>query len=680
MYGDALSSNTPHGAGRDRRIIFSRVHLALLASLALSFVLITQVTVAFHSVRVKLVRSSTVPADGTVRVDTSAAGAAKVPTAPVAVIARIRNDSPRAARFDIRMDGRAVCGRDVPGRGTTRRVDCVVTGPWDAGAKHAIEVAGGRHAAWELAYLEIATHHGATRHYDLIIVPAAAGRQVPPPLPLVVAAFLLMAAVFLLPPATMPGWARRLHGGLCVIVAAVTLLIVLSPRVSAYSVLLSVKAFGAITLVLAAPRLWFAGEWLWENQTTTRGRVLGCAAAGIVVMATYGAVVGQVLRDEYGGNYSGFVKLSRAMFDSHPVLSGRDDVRRSLLLRDDGGYDGQFMYYMTFDPFLQAYRDDPSMYGRFIDATPYRFGRIGFSLLTRLFSASQWPQYPRTMMWLILVSLLACGVALASLAWHANASVAWGLLIVIVPGFWLSLLNALPEPVAAALLLGAYLFLLRGYAVVAGGLFAVSLLIRETGAILAVGCAVALFVSGRRRDGVRVLLISLVPLMLWRLYVGWTLLPDWGAQAFFLNVQNLGLPFVGIAELWSTIRQGTYFPEAPLVARAGILYPILLGFGLVIALAAAVKRPGAATLAAVLYGVIAVSFTYDSIWVHVSNAQRGTYELFIVLALVFLDTRGGSRPLRWSLVTFWVAAALYVFFGALEADLIRKALLSAVSL
>ena len=39
------------------------------------------------------------------------------------------------------------------------------------------------------------------------------------------------------------------------------------------------------------------------------------------------------------------------------------------------------MYFATFDPLLRVYRNSPITYRRFMDAPPYRFGRIGFSLL-----------------------------------------------------------------------------------------------------------------------------------------------------------------------------------------------------------------------------------------------------------------------------------------------------------
>ena len=92
------------------------------------------------------------------------------------------------------------------------------------------------------------------------------------------------------------------------------------------------------------------------------------------------------------------------------------------------------------------------------------------------------------------------------------------------------------------------------------------------------------------------------------------------------------------------------------------------------ALAAAITRPNAVTLAALCYTIVALCLTYGSIWAHVSNGQRGTFELFVLLALISAGIHGYPRALQRSLVAFWIATGAYVFFGAFDAADIRHAL------
>jgi hypothetical protein len=651
------------------------VHRALFLSGLLCAVFATRIAVGFHSFRAKLIDQApaTAVAD-IVRVDIGPDRTSGDLVPPFAVVARILNGSDSTQAFTIRIDDRSVCTQKVT-TGAARRIDCAWTGDWNPRATHTIEVAGGAFP-FTVTYLELATHHGATRGYDLIVVPAGALHYAQPTLAWIVLAFVVIVLVFLLPEPRMSRAVVRLHRSISAIVALLLFLIFVSPYVSTYRVLLSTAAFAEAICLLAAPRLWQAGQWAWDRQhEAVWGPLAWCLVSATFVLTVYGAVVASRLEDDYHGNYSGFLHVSRTFFDQDPMLSGRLDVRRSLVLNESRGYDGQFMYFETFDPFLRQYKDHPAIYRQFIDAPPYRFGRIGFSLLTKLFSGDRWQFYPATMTWLILSSLFLCGLSLAFIARFAGANAAWGMVAVLVPGFWQSAQVALPEPVAAAFLLSGYVYLLRGRPRYAGLLFAVSLLVRETGAVLVLSLVATMLVSGRRRDAVLLAAISLTPLLVWRLYVGWILFPDWGAQAFWFNPENLGKPFAGIIGLWSTIRHGQYFPGLPNMSRAGLWYSVLLLAALSTALAVAIRIRTAVAFAAVLYGVMAISLTYSSIWVHVGNAQRGTYELFVAVAMLSVHIKTYPRVLQRGLFAFWAASAAYMLFGALDAEFIRSAVI-----
>ena len=78
-------------------------------------------------------------------------------------------------------------------------------------------------------------------------------------------------------------------------------------------------------------------------------------------------------------------------------------------------------------------------------------------------------------------------------------------------------------------------------------------------------------------------------------------------------------------------------------------------------------------VAAVAYGVLAVSMNYRYIWEHVGNGQRGSFELFITLGLCLLAWRSYSPPLRYALGGFWIGAVWYTAFGAFDAAALRVA-------
>jgi hypothetical protein len=636
----------------------------------LCVVLATRVVVGFHSFRAKLVQHEGLSPSGAVaHIDIPPGRTTAELAPPFAIIARVQNDFSAGVRLEIRVDGQVACARSVPAN-STQRIDCVWRAEWAPQARHAIEVTGT--GSWTLRYLELATHHGATRAYDLIVVPAEAHHYTRPSAFWIVLAFVAIAGALLLPMPRMPRWLSRLYALASAMVIALLLLVFASPHVSGYALLLSGLAFVELVGLLLAPRLSLAARRLWQHRdATVWSPAAKSLASAAVVLAVYGGFVSYALRHEYRGNYSGFLQISRLLFDRNPMLSTRSDVRNSLILQDAGGYDGQFMYFAAFDPFLRTFHGDPVKYRAFIDAPPYRFGRIGFSLLIKLFSGNRWQWYPATMVWLILASLFLCGLALSFIARHNGGSPAWGLVVILVPGFWQSIQTGLPESIAAALLLWGWCLLLERSTWAAGLLFALSLLVRETGAVLVVCAVCSSVLANRRRDGVELALLAFAPLLAWRLYVGWILMPDWGTEAFLFNAQNVGRPFAGILHLWSSIRQGDYFPGIPELSRAGICYPIILILGFGLAGMFALRRPGALAVAAVAYGLLAISLTYDSIWVHVGNGQRGTYELFIVLAMLSAGT--ARRPFRVAVATFWLATTMYTFFGAFDAQYVRDA-------
>ena len=651
----------------------ARAVTALVVASALCLVLGLRVYMRFDAVRFKMVDAPIAAVAGRAVVPADRARALADLRPPFAVIARVRNESNVSQRITIDIDGHPVCSNDLRPGGPFR-IDCAAATRRVTGDHDIIVV--GPASPWTLTYLEIATHHGATRSHDLVVLPAGSQQYLAPSATEILAIGILLLLLFRLRAPPLPRWLAILHLSLAGVIVILFVVAVVSPLVSRFDVVLSLPGFVEGVAVLAAPRVWILGASLarWRGQTALKGAAVAAIVAGLVV-AGYGRLVRQELRDRYQGNFSGFVHISADRFNRAPMLETRADVRHSLLLEKGGGYDAQFFYFETFDPFLRLFRQNPDVYNRFIDAPPYRYGRIGFSLLTTLFAADRWRRYPATMTGLILGGLFATALILALIARAAGASPWRGLLILIVPGFWQSIQFALPEPIAAAALLGGYVCCLRRRHVWAGLLFAGALLIRETGAIFVLALAIGMATTGRVRDALRVAIIAFVPLALWRGYVAWVLWPSWGIHGLLFSPGDVTLPFSGFTTLWAHIHAGQYYPGVTNMTRAAIWYPGLLASGWLLALAFVAMRPGAISVAAAIYATLAVSLSYDAIWAYVGNGQRGTYEMFLMLALLSIRADDGPRVPRLALKAFWLATAAYVCFGAFDAEYVREAVL-----
>ncbi len=314
---------------------------------------------------------------------------------------------------------------------------------------------------------------------------------------------------------------------------------------------------------------------------------------------------------------------------------------------------------------MRAYHADPARFEGLMDTPPYRFGRIGYVWLTWLASLGDWHRFPRTMVWLDLVAIFAAAFALAVAARDRSVNVLWGLVALLIPAFWQSMETTLPEPVAAAFLLLAYLAWRRGWFLRAGALLAVSLLVRETGAVFVVILATAMVVRGERRQAVRLAAVALTPFVLWHLYVGWVLYPGWGLQGpVFFKPELLGLPFVGFLTLWAHVRAGQYEMD---LARATVVLPIVLTAAWMLRRSRRSplkpkpphRSPGPSTRPG-----CNSSLNYTMVWVHTRNGERVTYEVFVLLALVSADLVSRSRLWRTGVLAFWALSAASMCSGS----------------
>jgi hypothetical protein len=589
---------------------------------------------------------------------------------------RLRNDAAATLTIRIGLDDRPVCAADIPS-GTSRRLDCVINGSALGPGAHAVVFEGGP-GPYTIENLELATHFGALtpgpRH--LIIAPAGfSGFRGPPVAHAILIFLLLVASVVSLSDPPRARLVRVLHLGVAAVAGAMLAIAVLSSVASKYSVLVGDTFLERFLVLIALPALWRSAPVVaaWMRRPTI-APIARPVAVGLLGGSLFLLVAVHLTTDRYGGHASGLVMISHYFFDKDPMVAGREDIRQSVLFSDGHGYDGQFLYFMAYDPLLTEYRTDPHRYSDFIDFPPYRYGRIGFSVLTKIVSANQPTWYPVTMVALVIASLGVCGALLAAIAQRHGLSVWYGLLVVVVPGFWQSLKSALPEPVAIALILGAYWCLTRQKWIVAGALLGMSMLVRETGGVFVLAALAGLLMARKWRDAAVVALLAFAPIVIWKAFVGWVFWPEFGMTGLMPHPDDVGWPFAGVWELWTTIAHGQYFTGLPEFSRAAVLLSVLTMAAFGLAVVAVIKRPGPMAAAALLYALLTITFNYQAVWTHVGNADRLTIDLFVALAIVTLESARdrGRLPAPWAV--FWSATACYVFFGAYEAGVLRGSL------
>lgn len=659
----------PSGLFARRALGAGLVAIALLA--------LSQRVVAGRShVRLRIVTSALEPVTGriTLPVPDSAPSLAREP-APYAAIWRISNTSASSGVFVFAIDGRPVCERRVQAA-AMRRLDCAVDARQVRYGSPATLTVEGPASGWSLTYLELATHHGGSPAFPRVQV-FPAGRPYPRPGPLwtVSAGAVLLWIAWLSPSHIARARWRRVHRACAVAATAIVATAVASPLVTPFELALAPSTWIAAVCIVAAPRLHGIGARAVQRvpQAWMSRRVAAGVATGLIVLATCATVVRASLARTHGGEYSGFLRIAAVRLDANPLLRGRPDLTGPLRLQPDTGYDAQFLYFIAFDPFVRAFADAPERYDPFIDAAPYRYGRIGFPLLTKAVSFDRGPRYPAVMVWLVVAGVVLASMGVAVIAAQSGRTPLWGLIVLLVPGFWKSLEFALPEPIAGALLIWGLLAVRHRRWVSAGVLFGLALLVRETGVLLVVMLAIAVCVRGDRRDAGRMLAIALLPLLAWRLYLGTVLQPAWGVDAFFFDPGIHGVPLKGLIELRHHLTSGEYAMGVGAVATAARWYAAILVSGALAAGLLAAARRDVVAVAASAYAGLALCLTYSRMWEHVGNVERGTYEVFLLIAVASLTARA-PHWLRVCLAALWIGCGVYLLYGSIESDLLQTAL------
>lgn len=262
-----------------------------------------------------------------------------------------------------------------------------------------------------------------------------------------------------------------------------------------------------------------------ERAIRPRGVAL---LAGLVALLVWALVV----FGKYGGNPTGLARIGDQMARS-PRLQGQELV----VLAGKRGNDGQQFLALALDPF-QA---DPGTSAA-VDNPIYRGKRLLYPLLAWVLGLGQ----PRLIVWTLgLINVVCIGAAAGLVAHWAQLeqrSPQWGLAVLALPGYWITLSLGTADLLATALMLAAALAWRQRRLGANWASLTAALLARETALLPWAATAVR---SIRERRWRWLPALALVPLPLW----AWT---AW-LRARFAAVPDASLaalhftwPFAGV--------------------------------------------------------------------------------------------------------------------------------------
>lgn len=370
--------------------------------------------------------------------------------------------------------------------------------------------------------------------------------------------------------------------------------------------------------------------------------------APILVISVIHLSVLAYYSSRFNGNITGFLCIGDR-YAAPSVIN-----KKTIILENSDGYDGQFYFYISHDPFISR----PDLH-KYIDEPTYRYQRIMYPLLINIFSMGNPALNPYLM---VIINLLAAIVGtyfIMALLEHHNLSIWYSLYFGLLPGFFLSTLRSCPGPVVSMFIVSGLYFYVKERHVSAVTAFSLAGLTREMSMIFPAGVILTALI---KKHSVRECTVYIVPFlinMLWQIYIYIRL----GAFSFGVFSNNTGIPFAGIFEKFIQIFQKpvaalSYYNVFDLFFITFIISTVIICAIYLIFR----KDFYIYSILFLLLALIAVTSTIN-VWISFWSYGRVFNDIFVLLLLIFAMTkeRRYMIPLTGSAI-FSIILACFNYF------------------
>lgn len=259
----------------------------------------------------------------------------------------------------------------------------------------------------------------------------------------------------------------------------------------------------------------------------------------IALLAVHAIVMYSIKPYEY--NLSSMIRISQ----NEKEGVAKEYFQKGMVIFDEGGYDGQFYYYVAMDPFLEK--------GYFKNA--YRQQRILYPLMARLLAFGKENLLPYTF-YIVNLAALAAGMYFFILILRQySLSPMWSLFYGLSPPSIMTIQYDLPSPVSICLIIAAVYFYISRNIFLATVFMSFSFLAREDSIVVLLPLLVWDYQCNRRFKRIILLSSCLIPFFLWQLFVAVKL----GDAPMATSAEVVSfIPFSGIIGYIKTIEFGDF--------------------------------------------------------------------------------------------------------------------------
>jgi len=294
-----------------------------------------------------------------------------------------------------------------------------------------------------------------------------------------------------------------------------------------------------------------------------------------------------------------------------------------------GAYDGQFYWGIAVDPLATGNAH------KAFDKASYRYGHPLYGWLAWLLSAGWAKVAPAALVLVGLASLFAAATIAATLGISRGGSGWQGLFVALNPGLIIAAAQDLAEPLASALLLGAFAAHARGRRKTAWVCLALLPLVKEP-LVLALAAVVGWELVQRRRERAAIFATAVIPALLW-----WTYARIHLGAWFTSGDTALGSPLAG----WRSALFDTSIHPHESVLRQSAAMAVIVALLVVLAFACfrALRLKSPVDYGYVGLAAVVVCLAPNAV-VELSTALRNT--AFVLVLVPFVVAAPALRPSR----------------------------------
>jgi hypothetical protein len=331
-------------------------------------------------------------------------------------------------------------------------------------------------------------------------------------------------------------------------------------------------------------------------------------------------MVAQILKHDYDMSY--FVQAGD--FFVNPVQAPPN----LSILRNSFGYDGQFYYRLAITPFT----NERTAFGVTLDSPHYRQQRIGYPLITWLFSLGRPDLVPFTLVLVNYVGLCLMGWLGGTYAQSINRHALWGIVFPLYPGFIFVAMRDLTEITELCFILATFTCIrlnLQRRAII----FLVFAVLTKETALLT---AIALLISPRVDKWYHIFKprLYLLPIFLFGIWQGW-LYYQWGWSLSRDLQNNIGYPLIGYL---------SFFRETTLLSNHWqhvwfIELCLIMAFTIVVVYTCFTAYVSADEKLSWIFYLILVYLLTRSVWVEDWAFLRACSEFYLFGVMILLNSR-----------------------------------------